>query len=251
MDVGHPRRNGLGTTSHPVESRLVWLCPERRSAGFGAAIRTPAIPCQAAPMLSPASSAGLAIALGANLGDPAATFTAVRPLLAAALQAWAGAAGCCGLELRWSPRYRTAPVGGPPGQPAYLNAVVLGLCRSAPSPASPWPEAGLLLERLLALEARFGRERLVPWGPRRLDLDLLWCGGQRSASPQLTLPHPRLGERSFVLAPLAAIAPDLLLPGGVAAGPCTVAERLAALARAAGEPPPAPLAGALGWPEGA
>ena len=74
-----------------------------------------------------------------------------------------------------------------------------------------------LLEALQALEAQFGRQRLEHWGPRSLDLDLLWCGDVCCNSGVLDLPHPRLLERSFVLAPLAAIDPSLIPP--VQAGP--------------------------------
>jgi 2-amino-4-hydroxy-6-hydroxymethyldihydropteridine diphosphokinase len=187
----------------------------------------------------------LAIALGANQGDPAASFAAVRPLLEAALEAWAGGP----LRLSWSPRFRTAPVGGPPGQPSYLNAVLLVRPVAAEGEAS-WPDAAALLGALQRLEALFGRERREHWGPRRLDLDLLWCGAMRCRSPELVLPHPRLGERAFVLAPLAAIDPDLLLPAAATGLPVSAAEALAALPLVPGEPPPLALAGGPGWPEG-
>jgi 2-amino-4-hydroxy-6-hydroxymethyldihydropteridine diphosphokinase len=190
-------------------------------------------------------TSSLAIALGANLGDPAATLAAVRPLLAAALQPWPEAGGAP-LRLRWSPLFETAPVGGPPGQPDYLNAVVLAAWDGPGGGAPAWPAAEALLARLQALEARFGRERRERWGPRRLDLDLLWCGDLTRRTPALVLPHPHLGERPFVLAPLAAIDPRLPLPGeGVA-----VATRLAALLARPGETPPRPLPGRSGWPEG-
>ncbi len=190
--------------------------------------------------------ASLAIAIGANLGDPVATFTAVRPRLEAELRAWAAAP----LQLRWSPRFRTQPVGGPPGQPPYLNAVLLAWHGPAQGPGGTWPDPLALLERLLQLEAAFGRERRERWGPRRLDLDLLWCGDLSGHSPELELPHPRLGERAFVLAPLAAIDPDLPLPAAPALTFRTASAGLAALPRAALEPPPLALAGEPGWPEG-
>jgi 2-amino-4-hydroxy-6-hydroxymethyldihydropteridine diphosphokinase len=72
------------------------------------------------------------------------------------------------------------------------------------------PEA--LLERLLATERRYGRARGERWGPRNLDLDLLLMGDRRLSTPQLTLPHPRLQERAFVLVPLAEIAPAWIDP---------------------------------------
>ncbi|MCP9931034.1 2-amino-4-hydroxy-6-hydroxymethyldihydropteridine diphosphokinase [Cyanobium sp. AMD-g] len=188
----------------------------------------------------------LAIALGANLGDPAASFAAVRPLLAAALEAWAGAP----LQLSWSPRFRTAPVGGPPGQPPYLNAVLLGRPGAGAELDASWPDPAVLLGRMQELEARFGRERREHWGPRRLDLDLLWCGATACCRPELVLPHPRLRERAFVLAPLATIDPDQLLPAAASGLPVAVAEALASLPLVPGEPEPLALAGDPGWPEG-
>ncbi len=189
-------------------------------------------------------SAGVAIALGANLGDPEATLVAVRPLLAATVIAWAGAAAGP-LQLCWSPLFVTAPEGGPPDQPDYLNAVLLieRPDRGATA-APPWPAPGALLERLQHLEARFGRVRREPWGPRHLDLDLLWCGAIHCRTATLALPHPLLAERRFVLAPLAAIDPRLPLPDGLG----TAAARLAALPQGAATEP-RPLPGRPGWSE--
>jgi 2-amino-4-hydroxy-6-hydroxymethyldihydropteridine diphosphokinase len=200
------------------------------------------MPCAPTAPLRPS----LAIALGGNLGDPAASFSAVRPLLAAELEAWAGVP----LQLRWSPRFRTAPVGGPPGQPPYLNAVLLARPGAGAALEASWPEPAALLGRLQQLETWFGRERREHWGPRRLDLDLLWCGATTCSSKELVLPHPRLGERAFVLAPLAAIDPDLLLPAVAPGLPVSAAEALASLPERPGEPPPQALAGGPGWPEG-
>jgi 2-amino-4-hydroxy-6-hydroxymethyldihydropteridine diphosphokinase len=187
----------------------------------------------------------VAVALGANLGDPAATFAAVRPLLEVAVADWweAGTAPAA----RWSPRFHTAPVGGPAGQPPYLNAVVL-FAAPAPPAAAPLP----LLRRLQALERRFGRRREVRWGPRHLDLDLLWCGARGFHDAELELPHPRLRTRSFVLAPLAAIDPELIPPapaesGGTGRRGC--GELLAALLPRLAEPPPRRLPPGAGWPE--
>ncbi|MEB3322460.1 MAG: 2-amino-4-hydroxy-6-hydroxymethyldihydropteridine diphosphokinase [Synechococcaceae cyanobacterium] len=185
------------------------------------------------------SVSGVAVALGANLGDPAATLLAVRPRLEEAVaEWWPGAAG------RWSPRFRTAPVGGPPGQPPYLNAVAL-FTAAPPPPADPLP----LLHRLQALERRFGRRRRIRWGPRRLDLDLLWCGEQCRSGPELQLPHPRLVGRCFVLAPLAAIDPALVPPGQAEVPPRPCGALLASLQRGGPEPPPLRLPPAPGWPE--
>ena len=178
------------------------------------------------------------MALGANLGDPVATLVTVRPLLEQLLAPLMDPPGCC----IWSPLFRTAPVGGPPDQPDYLNAVVLlqGL--------RPDPDPLALLLELQALERRFGRERRERWGPRLLDLDLLWCGEQRCRQGELELPHPRLAERAFVLAPLAAIDPALVppLPDQPTRG---CGDRLADLLIAGDEPPPERLAPRLGWPE--
>ena len=158
-------------------------------------------------------SGSIAIALGANLGNPTATLIAVRPLLAVVLARWFSShspATQPAPTLHWSPLFRTEPVGGPAGQPAYLNgAVVMESPAGIGSSLAP-PLA--LLEALQALEAQFGRQRLEPWGPRSLDLDLLWCGNVCCNSGVLDLPHPRLLERSFVLAPLAAIDPSLIPP---------------------------------------
>jgi 2-amino-4-hydroxy-6-hydroxymethyldihydropteridine diphosphokinase len=96
---------------------------------------------------------------------------------------------------RW---YRSEPV-PPSDQPWYVNGVAAVETRLTPA---------ALLTALLALEARFGRRRSAPNAARTLDLDLLDYDGRQCASARLTLPHPRLHERRFVLAPLAEIAPD-------------------------------------------
>ncbi len=134
------------------------------------------------------------IALGANLGDPVATVNAAIFALRSLPHTEFIAA---------SSLYRTAPV-GLKHQPDFINAVVeLAAVASAPT----------LLESLFALEERFGRRRSARNAPRTLDLDLLLYGDLVSADPQLTLPHPRLHQRAFVLAPLAEIAPRLMIPG--------------------------------------
>jgi 2-amino-4-hydroxy-6-hydroxymethyldihydropteridine diphosphokinase len=134
------------------------------------------------------------IALGANLGDPVATVEAAILALRAMPQTEFIAA---------SSLYRTAPV-GLKHQPDFINAVVeLVAASSAPT----------LLESLFEIEAQFGRQRSVRNAPRTLDLDLLLCGDLLSDDPQLTLPHPRMHQRAFVLAPLAEIAPHLVVPG--------------------------------------
>ena len=98
--------------------------------------------------------------------------------------------------------YRTAPVGGPKGQPDYLNAVV------ELRPAVAFRDPRRLLAALHDLETRFGRRRRVRWEARRLDLDLLALGDDVRDEPGLQLPHPRLMERAFVLIPLVEVAPE-------------------------------------------
>ena len=102
--------------------------------------------------------------------------------------------------LRVASLYRTAAV-SPVPQPDYLNTAVL---------ASASLEPGELLALAKALAA--GRRRGERFGPRPLDIDLLLYGDLQSSAPELTLPHPRLRERRFVLEPLAEIAPDLRIP---------------------------------------
>ena len=136
----------------------------------------------------------VAIALGSNLGDPLSTL----PWAVSALQSMAE-----GGALRCSPWFRSGAVGGPPNQPDYINGVVLMHCSGSPM---------ALLQRLQALEQQAGRRPGPRWGPRVLDLDLLWFGQRRSATAELLLPHPRWQQRSFVLAPLAALDPHLVAP---------------------------------------
>lgn len=133
------------------------------------------------------------VGLGANLGEAAET-------LRLALAALGGLPEC--RLLAASSVYRTAPVDA--SGPDYLNAVA----RLETSLA-----AEALLDELLALELRFGRERPYHHAPRTLDLDLLLHGEQIINTPRLTLPHPRAHQRAFVLVPLAELAPDLVLPG--------------------------------------
>lgn len=105
--------------------------------------------------------------------------------------------------LRASSYYRTKPVGFTE-QDWFVNAAVL--CETALGPED-------FLEVLLELEQQFGRERKIKWGPRTLDLDLLFYGSQQIDRKKLKLPHPLLHERLFVLAPLAEIEPDWVHPG--------------------------------------
>ena len=135
------------------------------------------------------------VGLGANLGDPLGAFARALSALDA---------GGDPVVAR-SAVYRTAPVGGPP-QPDYLNAAVR--VRTGRTPAD-------LLARLHAIEAAEGRERAERWGPRPLDLDLLWMDGVAVDRAGLVVPHPRLAGRWFALAPLVEVAPDATDAGGV------------------------------------
>ncbi|HEY9063332.1 MAG TPA: 2-amino-4-hydroxy-6-hydroxymethyldihydropteridine diphosphokinase [Burkholderiaceae bacterium] len=158
------------------------------------------------------------IGLGANLGDPRAALEAAFDALAALPES---------TLLQRSGVYRTAPIDS--SGPDYLNAVARLRTRLP---------AAALLAHLQAIERAHGRERPYRNAPRTLDLDLLLYGDERSADPLLELPHPRAHERAFVLAPLAEIAPDLVIPGRG-----RIAELLVGLAdqrieRMAGEPGP-------------
>ena len=130
------------------------------------------------------------IALGANIGDPQEQMDLAVALLCEAIDVKAV-----------SSYYRTAPVGGPE-QPDYLNAVCIA--------QSELPAAELLA-LLHGIEKALGRERIVHWGPRTIDLDLIQYGAILSYADELQLPHPRAHERRFVLEPWAEIEPDALL----------------------------------------
>jgi 2-amino-4-hydroxy-6-hydroxymethyldihydropteridine diphosphokinase len=142
-------------------------------------------------MVAPASPPWRAfIGLGSNLGDR-------RDLLRRAVEQLRSHGDVVGV----SPLYETDPVGGPGGQGPFLNLVV-------ELSTSDTPRA--LLERCRALEAAAGRIRTVRWGPRTLDADVLWVEGWQVDDEDLTVPHPRLWERRFVVQPLADLAPDLV-----------------------------------------
>ena len=99
--------------------------------------------------------------------------------------------------------YRTRPM-GPQDQPEFVNAAVGLLTRRSPHD---------MLDALLAIERRMGRIRAERWGPRVIDLDLVWMVGATVDDPDLTLPHPGVSMRNFVLYPLSDIAPTLDIPG--------------------------------------
>ncbi|MEJ2803414.1 2-amino-4-hydroxy-6-hydroxymethyldihydropteridine diphosphokinase [Comamonadaceae bacterium PP-2] len=158
------------------------------------------------------------IALGANLGDAADT-------LREALQALAASAGID--RVRASSFYRTAPVDCV--GPDYVNAVAHIDTRL---------DAMALLALLQALEQAAGRQRPYRNAPRTLDLDVLLYGSACIVSPHLTVPHPRMAQRAFVLVPLAELSPGLVRPGQLLAVADQPIERLPLPHRPAGLPPP-------------
>lgn len=135
------------------------------------------------------------IGLGSNLGDSIATLCHARAALTQQPHTQTSAV---------SRLYRSAPI-GPQDQPDFINAVI-ALDTELPALA--------LLDWLQQLEQQAGRTRHRHWGERTLDLDLLLYDDQRIEHERLTVPHPRLTERAFVLQPLAEIAASLRLPAG-------------------------------------
>lgn len=134
------------------------------------------------------------LSLGSNLGDREANLERAVDMLGANAIA----------VVRRSPLYETAPV-GKTDQPAFYNMVVEA--RTSLPPRA-------LLERAQAIESALGPPRTEHWGPRTIDIDILLYGGLTVAELDLTIPHPQMRKRAFVLVPLAAIAPDLALPDG-------------------------------------
>jgi 2-amino-4-hydroxy-6-hydroxymethyldihydropteridine diphosphokinase len=136
------------------------------------------------------------VGLGSNLGDREQTLRAALHELA----------GSDGIEVLQVSSFRETEPVGYLDQPRFLNGVAV--LETALEPAD-------LLAALLAVEARFGRDRAAgpPQGPRTLDLDLLLYGDSRISLQNLEIPHPRLHERAFVLEPLIEVAPGLEVPG--------------------------------------
>lgn len=133
-------------------------------------------------------------AIGSNLSDPPARVQ----------EAFEHIAALPGTRLvRRSNLYRTRPM-GPQDQPDFVNAAA-GLLTQL--------SARQMLEGLLQIEAAMGRNRQERWGPRVIDLDLIWMLGETIDEPGLTVPHPGVSTRNFVLYPLADIAPTLVIPG--------------------------------------
>ena len=130
------------------------------------------------------------VGVGCNLGDRLRT-------LKQAVARLGGLGEVRGVSLI----YETAPVGPP--QPDYLNAAVRLEFDGEP---------GALLKALIAIELEFGRVRLEKWGPRTLDLDILWIRDRVVHEADLVVPHPRMAERAFALLPLLDVAPDATHP---------------------------------------
>lgn len=138
-------------------------------------------------------TARAAIGIGSNLGDRATNIATAVAALAET-----------GSLVRVSSLYETAPIGGPE-QGNYLNAVAV---------VDTELTARELLERCLQIELEAGRERKERWGPRTLDLDILLFDDRVIDEEGLTVPHPRMTERRFVLEPLLEVWPDARLPDG-------------------------------------
>lgn len=134
------------------------------------------------------------LSLGGNVGDR-------RGHLRGALEALRGTPGVQVVKV--SQVYETEPV-GVTEQPKFLNLAV---------ELATTLEPRALLARCLEIEKEQGRVRSKRWGPRTVDLDLLWYDGREMCEPELELPHPRMKERAFVLVPLAELAPELELDG--------------------------------------
>ncbi len=146
-----------------------------------------------------ASSAGVApvvayVAIGSNLSDP-------QEQVRLGIKAVAALAGC--QMVKFSGLYGSSPMGRKE-QPNYVNAVM-----AVETTFSPMQ----LLRELQAIEIRHGRVKVVRWGARTLDLDLLLYGDERIEVPELTVPHVGIAERAFVLYPLSEIAPHVTIPG--------------------------------------
>jgi 2-amino-4-hydroxy-6-hydroxymethyldihydropteridine diphosphokinase len=145
-------------------------------------------------MTTSAETRRTVLSLGSNLGDRLDN-------LQEAIDALFDAPGLEFVAL--SPVYETKPVGGVE-QGDFLNVVIVAESRVAPDS---------LLERVLAIEDAMDRTRVVRWGPRTLDIDIVMMGDVTSEDPSLLLPHPRAGERAFVLRPWCDLEPEATLAG--------------------------------------
>ncbi len=141
--------------------------------------------------IPPRTSHRAIVALGSNLGDRVGFLKLAVEELGSSL-------------IAQSQVFETAPVGGPDNQGAYLNMTV-----AVETSLDPFA----MLRRCQRIESLALRQRIVHWGPRTLDVDLLFFDDITVASPELTIPHPRYAERRFVLAPLSEVAPEFCPPG--------------------------------------
>lgn len=137
------------------------------------------------------------IGLGSNQGRPEENLALARKKI----QSMTGVFSTLDSQV-----YYTEPQ-GVKDQPWFANQVLRILCHPAWSPQS-------FIRHLLSIEGMLGRKRNIHWGPRRIDCDLLLFGDQSVCQPDLTLPHPRMVHRAFVLVPLLELTPDLCLPDG-------------------------------------
>ena len=179
----------LTDTGHPLVRR-VGIQVHKPAAPIGLPVGdvTVSIERDAAPVTA-------VLALGTNLGEREQHLRGALARLTATE----------GIELEWAgPVLETAPVGGPEGQGAFLNSVI-----AVSTVLGPYA----LLDAAHRAEHAAHRERLVRWGPRTLDVDLITYGDWTSEDPTLTVPHPRAHERAFVLAPWHAARPEAELPG--------------------------------------
>ena len=147
-----------------------------------------------------------ALGLGGNIGDVTEAFIAALTRLAEAP----------GVTLRRASSVYATPPWGKLDQPPFLNMAAI-VVTSLPAPA--------LLALCLDIERGMGRQRLERWGPRTLDIDILTYGDAAIDAPDLKVPHPRMTERAFVLAPLAEIAPHLRIAGRDVEGWLALADR--------------------------
>ena len=137
----------------------------------------------------------VALGLGSNLGDRLEYLQAAVDTLTETPDI---------VPVAVSPVYETEPIGGPEGQPAFLNAVLL---------LDTMLSARVLVERAFAVEDAYGRSREQRWGPRTLDVDVLAVGSETIDEPGLIVPHPLIAERGFVLQPWADVDPEFEIPG--------------------------------------
>ena len=179
----------LHDTGHPLVRRVeVRVHKPAAPVGLPVGDVTVSIQREAAPISA-------VLALGTNLGDREEHLRAALALLGAT----------DGIAVDWTgPVMETSPVGGPEGQGAYLNSVI-----GVQTVLDPYS----LLAAAQRTERAAQRERLVRWGPRTLDVDVIAYGDWTSADELLTVPHPRAHQRAFVLAPWHAARPEAVLPG--------------------------------------